>query len=148
MKIPYLILSVLILIPFRTAPAVKTETISLIVLGTVQDGGSPHIGCRKDCCRELFLHPDPDRKVTALGVIDGTFFDGEEINSRDMTEIPHPFMVETMNLFRDLPVSERNKIRFIHLNHTNPALKAGSEQMKAITSQGFNVARMNKTFTL
>ena len=46
-----------------------TET-SLIVLGTVQDGGSPHIACTKDCCRDLFLDPDKNRKVVSLGLID------------------------------------------------------------------------------
>ena len=27
----------------------------LKVLGTVQDGGSPHIGCKKSCCKDLSL---------------------------------------------------------------------------------------------
>ena len=42
----------------------------LTILGTVQDGGSPHMGCEKDCCNDLFLTPDPTRKVVSLGVID------------------------------------------------------------------------------
>jgi len=28
------------------------EQVSLIILGTIQDGGSPHIGCKKDCCKK------------------------------------------------------------------------------------------------
>ena len=43
---------------------------SLVILGTVQDGGSPHIGCKKDCCKKLFENPDPTRKVVSLGLID------------------------------------------------------------------------------
>ena len=46
------------------------EETSLIVLGTVQDAGSPQAGCKKDCCKALFTHPDPDRKVVSLGIID------------------------------------------------------------------------------
>ena len=42
----------------------------LMVLGTVQDAGSPQPGCEKDCCLPLYLHPDPGRKVVSLGVID------------------------------------------------------------------------------
>ena len=42
----------------------------LTILGTVQDGGSPHIGCEKACCKDLFLNPDPTRKVVSLGVVD------------------------------------------------------------------------------
>ena len=28
----------------------KESDILLHVLGTLQDGGSPHLGCKKDCC--------------------------------------------------------------------------------------------------
>ena len=48
----------------------QQNKVSLVVLGTVQDGGSPHIGCQKDCCAPLWDAPDPTRKVVALGVID------------------------------------------------------------------------------
>lgn len=41
---------------------------SIVVLGTIQDGGSPHIGCTKDCCRSLFKQPDVKRQVVALGL--------------------------------------------------------------------------------
>ncbi|MHA1989269.1 MAG: MBL fold metallo-hydrolase, partial [Promethearchaeota archaeon] len=52
--------------------------------------------------------------------IDATFYDGEEINNRDISEIPHPFIIESMSLFQNLPPHEKSKIYFIHLNHTNP----------------------------
>ncbi|MBK8642501.1 MAG: hypothetical protein IPN15_09895 [Saprospiraceae bacterium] len=42
----------------------------LIILGTVQDAGSPQSGCKKDCCKNLYLHPDPTRKVVSLGLVD------------------------------------------------------------------------------
>ena len=43
---------------------------SLIILGTIQDAGSPHIACTKTCCSELFKHLDPDRRVVSLGIVD------------------------------------------------------------------------------
>lgn len=279
---------------------------SLIVLGTVQDGGSPHIGCTKGCCRDLFLNPDKNRKVVSLGLIDpehhkkylfeatpdmpqqmrilknyasfseketpdaiflthahighytglmylgkeamdadkvpvfamprmqafleqngpwsqlvirnnifiqgmsngmeiqltrnvrtipflvphrdeysetvgfkiigpnksaifipdidkwekwdndiieeiskvdyafidGTFYDGQEINNRDISEIPHPFIIESMDKFKGLPPEERKKIYFIHFNHTNPGLNPNSEQSGRIVENGYNVARI------
>ncbi len=279
---------------------------SIIILGNVQDGGSPHIGCKKECCRNLFLHPDPERKVVSLGVIDplnkktyifeatpdfsvqlkylqrhasfadketpdgiflthahighytglmylgkeamnstsvpvyamprmktfleqngpwsqlvklsnieiqglenakeltlssqlkiipikvphrdeysetvgyiiegphkktlfipdidkwekwdtsiidliskvdfafldGTFYDGEEISSRNISEIPHPFIIESMEKFKNLNASEKNKIYFIHFNHTNPALDPASSQSKNILEKGFKIARL------
>jgi pyrroloquinoline quinone biosynthesis protein B len=35
--------------------------------------------------------------------IDGTFYDAEEINYRNISEIPHPFITETMALFNPYP---------------------------------------------
>ncbi|MEY3368194.1 MAG: hypothetical protein RI973_1349 [Bacteroidota bacterium] len=49
-------------------PAVKSTF--LVVLGNLQDGGSPHAGCRRDCCRDFFENQAPDRKVVSLGVVD------------------------------------------------------------------------------
>ena len=72
--------------------------------------------------------------------IDGTFLDSGEINHRDISEIPHPFISETMDLFSSMPLKEKNKIYFIHLNHTNPGLDNHSEQAKKIRNLGFHVA--------
>jgi pyrroloquinoline quinone biosynthesis protein B len=290
----------------------STSEISLMVLGNVQDGGAPHIGCKKDCCKDLFQNPDKYRKVVSLGLIDNknqkkylfeatpdmseqmkmlkeactfespetpdgiflthahighyaglmflgkeamnankvpvyglpgmknylenngpwsqlvsldniaiqemvnedtidlsetlkvipftvphrdefsetvgykiiganksalfipdidkwekwnesiidqismvdyafvdaTFFDGAEINNRDISEIPHPFIIESMKLFKDLSSQEKEKVHFIHFNHTNPALDPESEQTKLILSNGFNIARIYDAFTL
>jgi pyrroloquinoline quinone biosynthesis protein B len=52
--------------------------------------------------------------------LDATFFDGEEINSQDISEIPHPFIIESIELFKTLRSEEKQKIYFIHFNHTNP----------------------------
>ncbi len=287
---------------------------SLVILGTIQDGGSPHIGCKKECCRELFLHPDPQRQVVCLGIIDpenkknflfeatpdlpkqmkalkqfstfstretpdgiflthahighysglmylgrealsadsvpvyamprmktfletngpwnqlvalkniklhglmnaegillspninvtpitvphrdeysetvgyvisgpnkrilfipdidkwekwggrdkiieaiagvdhafidGTFYDGAEINNRDISEIPHPFIIESMEKFKGLPAAEKDKVYFIHFNHTNPVINPESEQSKKVEKNGFHIARMNMVLSL
>ena len=42
----------------------------VVVLGTLQDGGSPHAGCKKTCCRDLYAKPDPRRKIISLGLVD------------------------------------------------------------------------------
>lgn len=80
--------------------------------------------------------------------IDATFFDGEEINNRDIKEIPHPIIVESMELFSTLALNEKNKIYFIHMNHTNPALNEKSKQSKLIEKKGFHVARFLDEFDL
>lgn len=74
-------------------------------------------------------------------LLDATFFDGDELPGRDMSEIPHPFVVESMTLFDSLPDSEKNKIWFIHMNHSNPLLDPDSEAYQRVTEAGYNVAR-------
>ncbi len=303
----HLILSLWIVFPVIA----QEPSVSLVVLGTVQDGGSPHIGCRKECCALLFQKPDPRRKVVALGLIDhtsnktflleatpnlpqqlkmlnttaevdteapngifvthahighyiglmylgkeamnanevpvytlprmkrflenngpwsqlvtlgnilpievnfeetiqlssdlqiipiqvphrdefsetagfkiigpakkvlfipdidkwerwekdilseiknvdyafldATFFDGEEINTRDLSEIPHPFVQESMALFKALPRSEKQKIHFIHFNHTNPLLRSDSDASSKVLQQGYRIAQFGQLLKL
>ncbi len=76
-----------------------------------------------------------------LAYIDGTFFDTGEVPGRAMTEIPHPFISESLRRFAALPNKERQKIVFVHLNHTNPAATPGSVAQRAIEKTGMRVAR-------
>ncbi|MEM6725631.1 MAG: MBL fold metallo-hydrolase [Bacteroidota bacterium] len=72
--------------------------------------------------------------------IDGTFYRNGEIPGRDMALIPHPFIEESMALFDDLPLAFRQKVYFIHLNHTNPLLREESPEKAALKVKGYNVA--------
>jgi len=298
--------------PIGEADIKPVKDLSLVVLGTAQDAGSPQIGCKKDCCKDLFLHPDPSRKVVSLGIIDpldkknylfeatpdigsqlytlnryagldpatlpdgiflthahighytglmylgreainagmvtvfvmprmksflerngpwsqlvsagnislqtiadltkvklnsrliiqpvlvphrdefsetvgylirgphqsalfipdidkwekwktdissliatvdyafidGTFYDAKEINKRTIRNIPHPYIIESLERFKTLDPKEKNKIWFIHFNHTNPLLKAESQQRKQLLEQGFHVAEYGQVFPL
>lgn len=81
-------------------------------------------------------------------LIDATFYSGEEINNRDISEIPHPFIIESMALFADMDSVDKAKVHFIHLNHTNPALDTLSEAAKKIKEAGFNLARFGQILPL
>ncbi len=87
-------------------------------------------------------------KTVDIAYIDGTFYDGDELPGRDMADIPHPFIAETMKRLASLPASERRKIKFIHLNHTNPALNPTSPAYRLIHDRGFGVAQEGDTFEL
>lgn len=80
--------------------------------------------------------------------LDGTFFSGEEIGHRDISQIPHPFITESMQLFEGLDEMERNKIIFIHFNHTNPVLNLESAEARAVLNKGFHIGRINDVFQL
>lgn len=87
-------------------------------------------------------------KEVDYAFLDGTFYDAKEINNRDISEIPHPFIIESLELFKNLSVVDKNKVYFIHLNHTNPAIDKSSVPFKNIISKGFNVAEGNMEFSL
>ncbi|MEO6251936.1 MAG: MBL fold metallo-hydrolase [Ferruginibacter sp.] len=80
--------------------------------------------------------------------IDATFYDAAEINNRDISTIPHPFVIESMKLFEELPSVEKKKIYFIHFNHTNPLINKNSKQAQLVLKSGFNIASINDTIKL
>lgn len=297
---------------FIVYPPAKSLQVTLIVLGTIQDGGSPHIGCTKNCCKYLFTHPDYRRKVVSLGVIDpqnkqtwlfeatpdmpaqakmlknasgfqqketpdgifvthahighytglmylgkealnsksiptyamprmkafletngpwsqlailnnialqplqneqpvvlsnnikvtpiivphrdefsetvgyriegpnkkilfipdinkwalwnkdiakeiasvdyafvdGTFYSGDELQTRNLAEIPHPFIIESMKLLAGLPAREKAKVYFIHFNHTNPVIDPKSKQAATVLRNGFNLAQFGQRIVI
>lgn len=290
----------------------SASTTSIVVLGTIQDGGSPHIGCTKDCCRELFGHPDENRQVVALGLydqannkrylfeatpdisrqlkalknfgvatdqempagiflthahighytglmylgkeargasnvpvfampkmktfletngpwsqlvsernislqpleneqavllsadvsvtpvqvphrdefsetvgykisgpnktalfipdidkwgkwekdiieeiravdyafVDATFYSGAEIGNRDISLIPHPFIIESMAQFKGLSETEKQKVIFTHFNHTNPVIDRSSPEAETVLKNGFRIAEVGEVFEL
>ena len=80
--------------------------------------------------------------------LDATFYDAAEVGYRDMAEIPHPFMVESMERLAGLPSTEKTKVHFIHLNHTNPCLDTTSQAYRTVVASGFQVARFGQTLPL
>lgn len=95
-----------------------------------------------------------DRRVEQLIVaadrayLDGTFFDGQELPNRDITKVPHPFIIESIQRFISLADRQRSKVHFIHLNHTNPALSPESPAAKAIRDAGMYVAEQGARYSL
>lgn len=81
-------------------------------------------------------------------LIDGTFFSAAEVGNRNIAEIPHPLVQESMQLFDALPAKEKEKIMFIHFNHTNPLLNEESKEAKLVKSKGFRIGEMNLRITL
>jgi len=79
-------------------------------------------------------------KKVDYAFLDATFYKNGELK-RDMSEIPHPFVEESMLLFSNLSETDKQKVHFIHLNHTNPLLIEGSTAQKEVLKKGFNFAK-------
>lgn len=74
-----------------------------------------------------------------VALLDATFYEDGELPNRNMSEIPHPFVSETISLFSLLSESEKQKVKFIHFNHTNPLIFEGPERNQ-VKKLGFGVA--------
>lgn len=73
-------------------------------------------------------------------LLDATFYADGELPNRDMSQVRHPFVTESIALFESLDEEERARVIFIHMNHTNPLLDEGSAASKAVRAAGFRVA--------
>lgn len=91
--------------------------------------------------RVLYM-PDLDKWTPALlemvrncevALLDGTFYSRDEISGFE--KVPHPPMLETIKLLEDVDA----KIIFVHVNHTNPANRRGTER-RYLESKGFKIA--------
>lgn len=73
-------------------------------------------------------------------LIDGSFFRNGELPGRDMSEIPHPFVEESMKLLSGLPDSLKRRVTFIHFNHTNPLLRKNTREREEVKKAGYSFA--------
>ena len=117
------------------------RSVTLIVLGTVQDAGSPHIGCIKDCCRYLFTNPDHSRKVVSLGIAD-------TINSRTYLFDATPDI--TYQMMSLLSISGQNTkqtpdgifLTHAHIGHYTGLMYLGKEALNAKNTEVYVMPRM------
>lgn len=82
-----------------------------------------------------------DRDIRAVidqvdvALVDATFFSGNELPGRNLTEIPHPFVLDTIDRLRGTMAD----VRLIHLNHSNP-LNCDGPESKMVADAGLRVA--------
>ncbi len=73
--------------------------------------------------------------------LDATFYDDNELPGRDMSQIPHPRVTTTMGLVEQSGLEgAADKIRFIHINHTNPLRDKNSAAYKDMKARGFHLS--------
>lgn len=107
--------------------------------------------------RSLVFIPDIDKwqkwsekledvvKANDYVLLDGTFYADGEIN-RPMSEVPHPFVLETADLLKDLPLKDKNKVYFIHFNHSNPLVQGNKQKITELKKKGFNITFQGQIF--
>ena len=86
-------------------------------------------------------------KKVDYAFVDASFFKDGELD-RDMSKIPHPFTSETTTLFEYETLETKNKIHFIHFNHTNPAIKESHPLKDSLQNLGFRFPKEGAIFEL
>ncbi|HKL16032.1 MAG TPA: MBL fold metallo-hydrolase [Balneolaceae bacterium] len=117
-----------------------------------RDEFSETVGYRiESAVKKVLFMPDIDKwhvwdkniseqiRAVDAAFLDATFFSADELPGRDMAEIPHPYVEESLEQFSDLPASEKKKIIFIHFNHTNPLI-LDSPEREYVEKLGYRVA--------
>jgi len=84
-------------------------------------------------------------KGVNIALLDATFNTNTELGNRPISEVPHPFVMETKNLFINESPITKSKVYFIHFNHTNPLLW-NFKSRKQLLKQGFNLAYQGQIF--
>ena len=80
--------------------------------------------------------------------LDGTFFSKSELKVRDISKIPHPAIIDTMDKLSGLDLDLKKKIHFIHFNHTNDVLRDESEAAKNVIDNGFLLSKEMQSFKI
>ena len=94
------------------------------------------------------LNLTTELKKVDYAFLDATFYSAKELGNRDMSQIPHPTVLETIQTLKDFSMEERAKVIFTHFNHTNPLLDITSEATKKVLALGFKIGRIHDRFPL
>ncbi|MBE7490187.1 MAG: MBL fold metallo-hydrolase [Planctomycetes bacterium] len=79
-------------------------------------------------------------------LLDATFFSPEELPGRNLKEISHPFVTDTLKFFDGLQWGRRMVLT--HFNHSNPVCDPASPQAQAVLRAGFELAQEMQSFEL
>jgi pyrroloquinoline quinone biosynthesis protein B len=86
-------------------------------------------------------------KKVDYAFLDATFYKDGEI-PRPMSEVQHPFIEETIALFANETKAIKQKIVFIHFNHSNPTLHKNNASRKELEALGFGFATEGEVYPL
>ncbi|HJO84198.1 MAG: MBL fold metallo-hydrolase [Candidatus Thalassarchaeaceae archaeon] len=82
-----------------------------------------------------------------IALLDGTFWDASELPGRDVSQIPHPTISETLGRLGERRQDDP-EVRFVHMNHSNPALDETSEEAGRVEALGWSVAEQSSVLRL
>ncbi|MBT4475631.1 MAG: hypothetical protein HOC68_04885 [Euryarchaeota archaeon] len=82
-----------------------------------------------------------------IALVDGTFWNLNELPGRDLSKIPHPTIEDSIHYLGMKKINDPD-ISFIHLNHSNPVNDHNSEERKLVESYGWSICERNDTISI
>lgn len=80
-----------------------------------------------------------------IAFLDATFNKSNELKNRAMSEVPHPFVEETINAFKSENDQLKSKVHFIHFNHTNALMWDNNARLE-VEKKGFKISMQGKAY--
>lgn len=139
--------------PFNLSPHVRVTPIAVPHRAEFSDTLAYHIAGPQ---HTLFYCPDIDRwerwvpDVTSvvagvdIALLDGSFYSAAELPGRNLADIPHPLVTESCSRLS----GQAERVVFVHLNHSNPLLRPGSTERRAVEAAGFTVGATGMRWAL
>jgi pyrroloquinoline quinone biosynthesis protein B len=81
-----------------------------------------------------------------IALIDGTFWSTKELDHQDV--VPHPPVIQSLQMLGPYVPGEDPEIYFTHLNHTNPLFNTNSIEYQAVYGLGWSVAQQGMVFNI
>ena len=118
----------------------QKSSLSINILGTIQDGGSPHIGCNKKCCKFLSQEEKNKRLVSSLGLVD---IEKDNFFLFDATpDIEKQIRLLNDNFKKELKL-EGIFLTHAHIGHYSGLMYLGKEALGAKKVNVFAMQRMS-----
>jgi pyrroloquinoline quinone biosynthesis protein B len=136
------------LVPGAPFPFDGLEVVVFSVPHRAEDTDTVGVEVRGPGARVVYV-PDADRwtaeateriRVADAALVDGTFFSPAELPGAVLSQVPHPFVSESVGRL----AGGKGEVLFTHLNHTNPLAGSAPPPLPS----GFGVARDGDAFDL
>jgi pyrroloquinoline quinone biosynthesis protein B len=85
-------------------------------------------------------------KSVDLALLDACFYDAAELPGRDMSQVPHPLITDTLQRLKGL--TAETAVVLVHMNHSNPVWREGSQQRAAVLQAGFELGQQGAVYEL
>lgn len=102
----------------------------ILVLGVAQDGGYPHLGCEKECCKKAWENDSLKKNVVSLAIVHPVLKKWWMLEATpDINKQLHLFQELTQHQYNYLP--EGIFITHAHIGHYSGLMQLGREVMNA-----------------